>query len=517
MKKIFLFLTVASLYAGDEPDWVTTPGRSIKYSSTAYVVGYGSASAKNENAIKIAEDNARAALSSSIVSNIKSDIVSKLEEDGKKAIEYFSSVTQSSTSLQLSGVATDVYKDKKTIHALAYVRRVDLLRIYSEKKTELTRQINALISQATADENAKRIEAAATKYLGLYPLLDELREAKCILRVADNSGVLAETLAEEGILSKEDIQSRIDKLLAQTIHTVDDAARAIAYQISKQVKTPIGKIIVSSLTYQDTKMSSSFARYFRQALEAQFQKFSIWEVAAPVRGMQPASSQVTRDLVQASGAQVLFEGNYWEQGDRIKIIGRLRDVGSSRILASSEIMLDATYLSVSNLQAKPENALKALAEQKVFAEGEVISSDIQLDVWTDKGNENLVYSEGEAMKIFVRVNRACHLRILYNFADGSRTLLYNDYFVDEAKENFTIEIPGEFECIAPFGAETMLVCARLDPFPTVKTYEQEGVLFLDEKDAKKAGISFRGFKKKDADPKSVKQTETRLIITTIAR
>lgn len=509
-----LNLIAASIYAGD-PDWVTQFGKSSIYPSATYLTGFGTAPVKEKDAQQIAEGNARANLARTISVTIQSDIVDKLEEQGKKASQYFSSVTQSSTSLNISGVKTEIYKKNKTVYALAYVSRAEIKNIYEKKKADLTQRIRSILVEAEQHQTDKKIDAAAAHYLSLFPLIDELKETKCILLVAGGGSAAHISTEMESLIGKTEIAARIDQLLAQSITSLDDAARAVAYQLSKQMNEQ-GKILVSPLTYQDSRLTSSFSRYFRQILETQLQKFSVWDIAQQARGFVPKSSDVTRDLVVASGAGLLFEGNYWEQGPRIKIIGRLREAATGRIAASAEVSLESKLVDAAELSLKPENYLTVLADQKAFRKDEIISSDIQLDVWTDKGTDPLLYTEGEIMKVYVRVNRASHVRLLYNFADGSRTLLFNDHYIDESKANQVVEIPGEFECVTPFGGETMIVVARTEPFPNLQTFERDGIHFLEEKDPGKAGFAVRGFKKKEPSG-NAQQTERRLTITTMAK
>ncbi len=515
---LFLWiLLLASSYshlAGDDPDWVSNYGKSAKYPTELYLTGFGSHLAKEKNAHQIAEDDARAALARTVTVQVQSQVVNKLEEQGKKASEYFSSVTQSSTSLQIQGVKTETFKKDKTLYALAYVSRADLTRIYQQKKNELQSQIKKTIEAAKQDESNKNIEDAAAKYLSLFPLYDELKETMCILLVADSKASAATVMDDPLMMGKTESANRVEQLLAQSINSVDDAARAIAYQISKQIKQPSGKLLVAPFTYQDTRMSSSLARYLQRVLESQMQK---WDIAAQAKGFIPKSSQVTRDLATESGAQNLLEGSYWELGQQVKIIARLHEVTTGEILACAEVLMRAALVQAAHLDLKPQNAVTALADQKAFKEDEVISSDIHLEVFTNKGNENLLFTEGEMMKVYVRVNRAAHVRLMYNIASGERTLLFNDYYIDESKANQAVEIPAEFECASPFGAESMLAFARLDAFPPVKTFDKDGYVFLEEQNAGKAAVAARGMKRKEVDTNKVKQTETGLTITTMEK
>jgi TolB-like protein len=518
MHLFFLLIAqVLPVLAGDDPDWVLNNGRSARYPSTTYLTGYGTAPSKEKDAASIAQDNARAQLTQSIVVTIKNEVIDKLEEQGKKSSQYFSSVTQSSTSLEISGVKTETYAKGKIVYALAYVSKTELVRIYTEKRNALSAQIKNVIASAEKDASENKIDEAARKYAGLFPLYDELKEATTILLVAGGGSAASMINEDQAVIGKTEIAMRIDQLLARSIASIDDAARAVAYQISQQVKTGSTKVLVTPLIYQDSKMTSPFARYFQQALETQMQKFAVWDVAQQARGFIPKSSQITRDLAVASGAQNIFEGSYWEQGSKIKIIGRLREIGSGKILAGAEALFDAQLIESAKLSYKPQNFEAALTDQKAFAKDEVISSDIQLEAWTNKGNEHLLFTEGEIMKIYVRVNRAAHIRIVYNVADGKRALLFNDHFINESMANQVVEIPAEFECAPPFGAESLIICARLDAFPTIPTYSEDGIEFLSDRDPGKAAMATRGFKKKDPESTAVQQTETRIMITTMRK
>ena len=103
------------------------------------------------------------------------------------------------------------------------------------------------------------------------------------------------------------------------------------------------------------------------------------------------------------------------------------------------------------------------------------AADYRLKSGQNKGSQNLLYTEGETMKVFVRVNREAYIRLLYILADGRRTLLHDSYYIDQSKVNRVVEIPDEFECAPPFGAELLVVAARTEKFPLIQTYETTGI------------------------------------------
>jgi len=536
---VYLLIVLATTAHAAKPDWVVTYGHSEKYPHSRYLVGFGTASGQGAEPSQIAEDNARASVSRQIVVNVQSVIRTAEEETNHDVSEYYSAITQSSTALQLMGLGTELYVDSDftnpTTYALAHVSRDKLRRIYTERASQLRDQIRRILADTQAAENASRTTEAVEKYLSLYPLYAALKEAETILLVAKQlSSVNAAfdelekaTTGASGasvvpLMSLTEVTNRVDQLVSQSMTSVDDIARAIVFRLSKQVSQPEGKVLLTPLTYQDTKMSSPFARYLLAALETQIGQMVKWNAVSQTSssrgGFRPRSAQIMRDLAKDAGAKSLLSGTYWENGDEIKLLTTLRDVGTGKVKAGAEVRFDRTVLVSANLNFKPQNYKNALIEQKAFAVDEVVSGALQVEMWTNKGSENLLYTEGETMKVFVRVNREAYIRLLYILADGPRTLLYDNYYIDQSKVNRAVEIPEEFECDDPFGAELLIVEARTEAFPPIDTYERDGYLFLKAQDAEQAAVDFRGMKKKSLQKQQrtdAQQSEARIVLTTM--
>jgi TolB-like protein len=296
---------------------------------------------------------------------------------------------------------------------------------------------------------------------------------------------------------------------------VDDVARSVVIQLSKQIGDLSEKLMIVPFTYQDTKMTSSFARYLRSGLENQIGQTAKlkWDDFSQKRGFRPKSKQIMSDLAKASGAQWLLSGTYWEQNEKIKLMATLRDVDTGKILAGADVLFDADILGSAGLSLKPENFQQALIEQNAFTEGEIVSGQLQVDVGTNRGDQNLLFTEGEIMKVYVRVNRPAYTRLLYILADGRRTLLYDNHYIDQSKVNHVVEIPEEFECAPPFGAEMLVVIARTQEFELLKTVEVDGYYYLEADSPKEAAAQARGMRKRKKQ--EIQQTEAKIIITTM--
>ena len=524
-----LILFTTTIHAA-KPDWVKNYGRSEERPVHTYLVGFGSAWGHGAEPRQIAADGARADISRHIVTKVKSVIRTSESEISGTLSQQYSGVTQSETVLKLLGLETEVYVDsghQPTTYVLAYVHRAELKRIYATQASTLREEIRRILADATQAENASKIDIAVEKYLSTYPLYEALKEAEIILLVAKHysgpADIAFDELAEVRqklsgkpdmlpIPSHTEVVNRIEQLVSESITSVDGIARTIAFQLSKQVSQPMGKVLLAPFTYQDTQMSSRFSRQLLTALEVQLGQIAKWKTVNQTSSLhsnfRPRSVQHIRDFAKGVGATLLLSGTYWEHDDQITLRATLRAVETGEVKAGAVVEFDR---GIQTLNFKPQNYKQALIEQHAFAENEFISG-LQVEIWTDKGSENLLYIEGETMKVYVRVNRAVHLRLLYILADGRRTLLSDNYYIDRSMANRVVEIPEEFECAPPFGAEFLVAAARTREFPPIQTYENDGYYFLSAKDAGQAARDFRGMKKKQSD---IQQSEAQLVLTTM--
>ena len=195
----------------------------------------------------------------------------------------------------------------------------------------------------------------------------------------------------------------------------------------------------------------------------------------------------------------------------MKFLATLRRVSDSRIVASAEALISFSALEKSQLDIKPQNFSNALSDPKIFNKDEVIGGGLNLEVWTNKGIDNVLYTKGETMQAYVRVNMPSYIRFIYHLADGERTLLLDNYYIDESKVNMVYQIPEEFECAAPFGAEFLQAFARTERFEPLKTTDIDGYDIIDE-NLSEFIPRMRGFKKFN---KEVQQAENMVVITTL--
>ncbi|MGB9595866.1 MAG: hypothetical protein ACPL7B_06250, partial [Candidatus Poribacteria bacterium] len=432
---LVLNLAVLSYSYAKVPDWVKNLDSNQKYPANLYLSGFGIATGPISEATGLAQESARGEVSRTIVVSIKSAIATLREEKNEIYTQELSSITQSTTSLRdIKGINIENFSegDQKnaTVYAIAYVSRADLKRIYTQERQSLIQQINTIIKDAQTYEAKSETMDAVTKYLSLYPIYEKLKEAEMILTVIGANSIQSaidelsgEKQGSKLLMSQTEVTNKIDHILSESLGSISDVAMSVIMRLLKQISTPSGKVLVVPLTYQDSKMGSPFSRQFKAELEQQIIRLANWKIAEQTKSFSPKSSQIMRDLAKESGAELILSGTYWERGNQIKLMINLRDINTGNVLAGTDLSFDSSILP-NNISPKPENYESALVAQGAFKEGEIVSGQLFVEAWTNKGDDNIIYFSDETMKVYIRVNREAHIRLLYILADGRWTLLY---------------------------------------------------------------------------------------------
>jgi hypothetical protein len=260
-------------------------------------------------------------------------------------------------------------------------------------------------------------------------------------------------------------------------------------------------------------MGSPFSRYFRQILENKLVEVAKWNPVQQGGVPELDARDLRRAGAQAAGAQYMLRGTYWEEEHTVRFITTLVRVSDGKTIASAETMARDSVVGGTKLSVKPQNFVAALSDQKQFSADEVVGAGLSLEVWTNKGTEDLIFTKGERMQAFVRVNMPCYIRFVYHLADGRRALLVDSYYLDQSKVNVVYPIPGEFECDEPYGAEFLQAFARTDPFEAVQT-EKTGDYDILKDDLKGFLSQQRGMKRLKP---GILQAETRVVMTTMEK
>ncbi|OFY16558.1 MAG: hypothetical protein A2X11_12675 [Bacteroidetes bacterium GWE2_42_24] len=496
-----IFIAFFNFFSGSlfaqKPSWIEFDQRRVEYPESQYLVGYYSDHYNKKEPLQqqfqVLLNYARSEIIESIVVSVASITTLSTSESSQSYNQSLSQNTSSLSKAELVGLKTETWHDTRNdeIHAIAIIDRGELLRHYRVKLENKQLETESRLKEADELKLAGKKNEALTAYFECLPKLREMEEFQSIIlglqRQADNADLTRlEASTRKGIR----------EILGSNASNLDEACFLIAESVSSQAGSADLVVKVFAPTYQETKMSSAFSVRVMNLVQARIAS----------KGIR------TSQAVNAASGDYngILTGTYWKEGEYLRIIYTLRKISTNEVVASAESVLPARWLTSNGIKWLPENFEEAGERNKSFAKDELVGGGLHLEVWTNKGDENLLFQENEEMKIYVRVNRSCYLRFVYYLADGTRTLLFDDYFISADQANRVVELPETFICSEPFGIENMQVNALTKPFEPLNTVEQEGYQIISD------GVGAivaktRGFKRASDQ---VLKAERRLTIST---
>ncbi len=504
---IYFALIVFGLQA-QTPDWVKTNGKSSRYPTPAFLTGYSMAvkgsGETNADAINRAYELARKNLIEQVAVSVKSITQSSTTEINNKSQDYFNVATQAYASMDLEGLLKETHYDKSKsyAYAFAYVPRTSIIKLYADRVQKHAAEAQTHFKNGQSNETNGNRAQALNDYLDALGYLHRHDEASTLLRAL---GSQSQDIADLTIAT---VRERINTLYNKPIASLDDLAFFLAFCLKSTVKDIKGNLVVSPLTYQDTKFNSAFSRYFQSVLQNKV------GAVTNLRPVEPNHEGSGNEALTTADAVLV--GSYWELNEQVKVLITLRSARTGKILASAEKLIDAALVKSTGLELKPQNLIAAQQDQKIFTEGEVIENNgLNIEVWTNRGDENVVFGKGDTMAVYVKTNLPCYVRLLYHMADGQHVLLLKNYYIDLTLVNKKVRVPGVFECDAPFGAEVLQVLASTHELTNIATHVKDGYDFVVG-DLQSVVAQTRGMRRKDVpNANDILSAEKRVTITTV--
>jgi hypothetical protein len=482
----------------DVPQWVNNSGKSSEYPDSVYLTGFGVSVRTPSMTVQQSEGAAAENAKKNLIEKIRVKIVavtsSKSQESAEKYSSFFSSAVQSTSSLDVDGLKYDRKVDDNVHYALVYIKRDELIMSYRLKIQRYRNDLEGKLKLAQLLEQQGKVNLALKEYISCYPVIRQLEEAQSIstsLQISHSINELLNAAATNEITVNK-IRETVVKLSDRPIKSVDDLAWYIITILYEQIQTEELPVAVLPLNYEDTKMGSSFSRYFATLIEQKCSEIARWRTGT-------------------ANYDAILTGSYWEQENGIKFIVTLRETVDGAIIGSTEVTVDKNLIISAGKEIKPANYRQALVDQMIFSTDENVNGGLILEGWTNKSNKGNLFVNGEKMNVIIKVNMPCYIRFVYHMADGKRVLLLNETYIDQSKVNIPYTLPNTFECSDPFGSEVLQIFARTAKFDIVQTVNRSGYNYLVE-DLNEFVANTRGMK--EVAPATM-QAECRINITTM--
>lgn len=496
-------MAIALSSVAQPPDWADANIRRMRYSDKEYLVGFASEpNQSKENPAEIlkrVENYAKAQVVEYIQVTVKSETSREVSETNKTFMENFSSMYSSSSTLNLTGLKVETAYDQKgkTGYAMAVAKRSELLGYYKEIVNSSLTEAEIKLKSAQESMKAGKGEQALKLSLEAIAQIPNVEQAQIVV-IALLRGDASDAETQVTRLTK--VKSYIENVMREVQRSGGNSIDDISFFLARGIKMQTGEIAtpisLTNFTYQDTKIGSELSNRLNQSLTSKLVSngFQVVPVGPNAEGY-------------------ILTGTYWKEPSDLKLIATLKKTDGS-LVATSEAYLPMSWVEGSGVKYLPENFEEAFSRMRVFNKDEVVKGDLNVEIWTNKGDENLVYTEGEKLKFYVRSNKECYIRLIYHLADNQSVLLMDNYYVAAHMANKVIELPDEFECAEPFGVETLQVNAQTEPFAALRTQNIDGYQFIDES-LNDILIGTRGLKKVTQKP--VDKAEKRVIFTTMKR
>lgn len=482
------------------PEWINPAHRKQQFSERDFVVGFASEkNTQKENPNELLgrlENYAKGQIAEYIQVTVRSETVLIELDEGGRFQQSFSSIGHSASNLVLSGLKAETYYDNKqnTGYSLVYARRSDLLNHYLGELNATLVESERLISQSNSmlGTNAEQAFKYALEALMLVAQIEQAQSVIIVLKRVDFEN---EIQIERLVKLKTDIDIAMREANRGNVNTLDDVCFVISSGLKLQTGALNSPIRISAFTFQDTRMGSEFSNRISHSLTSRLVSTGGY-IVIPTG---PATEGY------------LLTGTYWKDSTEIKLIASLREP-NGQIAATAEAVLPMEWITKNNIRYLPENFEDAYARMRVFDKDEIIKGDLNVEIWTNKGDENLIFTEGEKLKFYVRTNKECYIRFVYHLADNQSVLLLDNYYIAANMANKVVEIPDEFECSEPFGVETLQVNAQTKPLDPLRIRSQDGFDYISES-LDDLITNTRGIKK--VTPEAVEKAEKRIVFTTL--
>lgn len=456
------FAEIAKAQSGP-PVWIDYYQRQAQYPADTWLTGFMSLPNRHGQAqhelLEEAEGIARAEMIESLKVDIASITTANITQVEDETYQYFKKASASHAKLQITGLKPERWYDAEEhiAYAFVYARKSDILDQYTSQLERHLQKAALVIQQAEADEDR---EAVIAQLLGVRKLFREAEEAQAVIFAL---GVRQAEHTKQLLELEQRANAYLREFRKEEDLNLSEAALSLASDLAGQLTSPDPAVSVLPFTYGESGMSSQFAAQFRRQMELKLKQATDWKVS-----LQPQAALPT------------IEGTYWEEGTALRLIANLRDPVSGQTLASAECLVSKQLLATQGLDFQPPNYTSALQQQQQIQQNQPDNTGLSVSVWTNKGQQNLVFERGERMWLFAQTNKAAYLRVVYYLADGRKVLLLDNVRVSEAQAGKPYRLPQEFVCAPPFGVERLQINACTHPFPTLLTYEQQGYQFVQE-------------------------------------
>ncbi len=360
IKKIIFVVVVLGFSIAtiaQKPAWTDYYNRQNMYPENEFLVGFVSGvNNTDDDAGKLKsvyESMAKDKVIQSIQVEIETNNSLNISNVNGKSEEEFLSKSVSFSKANISGLTTQSYYDrkKKEIYAIATVNKKELAFYYRNLIKSGKEDINQNLIEGRKYVKKGDKEKALKSFYEAMPVLSNIDEARALL-IALNRKMYADIDMDEINRLKLELINEIDALLKPNDLSLSESAYFVAYGLFLQLGQIDGVIYMDNFTFENTGLSSSFSEKWNK-------EFTAALVSTGKYNVKIGNGKTNQPVVY---------GNYWKEGELLKITASVTKNGS--LIAVSKGSVPLLWLEKENIEYLPEqiNKMKALEGYQLLVE-----------------------------------------------------------------------------------------------------------------------------------------------------
>ncbi len=332
-------------YSQGNPDWVSEEYRKNYYPQASYITGYGEQwdiSKKNaESTMNHLANLAKSDLIESVKVSIKSVSTSQLADYNGEITDFFKNKTESSSELNIVGLRTEKFYDKKNKKAFAFVyaNKSEVARYYSDVIMKSRSKIEQGIAQSKELRNSDLINSfnSLSDKMHLFGVIEDAQTV--LLALGANTSIFLQK--QEVNILKTDFFKEVTSVKKDSQITIQILSSFMCKEIIQKANVQ-NTLTVSEFSFEETGMTSEFSHQLKSASEQTFIQ--------------------TSKYTPADDGNFRLEGTYWLNDTYVELKARLRDVKNKKTIAFSNtyILRSALEKNHSNYIPKDIEKLKML-------------------------------------------------------------------------------------------------------------------------------------------------------------
>ncbi|MFT4753764.1 MAG: hypothetical protein ACI9GM_000037 [Salibacteraceae bacterium] len=267
----FTFILFGSIAFGQAPNWTKPEFRQSNYPQSQFLTGFIEVTEVNkkyvDEELQQLVDAAKSNLVQSVRVQVKSVSTSDVSDYNGEIEDYFNQKTTSNSELQLIGLQTESYYDKKSKKgfAFAFVNKSKMIEYYRSEIGKNTIDIGHISDRSTSLLKEGNLQLAFKKGLEAYNKFFVIDESqKILMAIGANSSL--DTRADEVSELNKKFDGLMVEILTDRRMTLDDMGFIIANGLSKSQGDLHKGIKLEEFTYAQTGFTSDFSYKLKGAI-----------------------------------------------------------------------------------------------------------------------------------------------------------------------------------------------------------------------------------------------------------